>query len=188
LPPQPFSLAILPINPRASSPSLCSRLAFLRARHLPIILPKWSRKATIPFRITSFADPHPLTPIKSYLCKKQGEGVAGVHSLFRLPSTSSVTHSNARLPRAEARCNPFPLMGLLHRSLDTLGCPSASFASQHKAIGPDSPGAHTIATIFSCDPPLVSLGASAFAPRCARHENLTELRGTNQRAARQTRV
>ena len=25
-----------------------------------------------PFRITSFADPHPLTPIESYSCKKQG--------------------------------------------------------------------------------------------------------------------
>ena len=28
----------------------------------------------IPFRITSFADPHPLTPIESHLCKKQGRG------------------------------------------------------------------------------------------------------------------
>ena len=26
------------------------------------------------FRITSFADPHPLTPIESYLCKKGGRG------------------------------------------------------------------------------------------------------------------
>jgi hypothetical protein len=30
--------------------------------------------ATIPFRITFFAHPHPLTPIESYSCKKQGGG------------------------------------------------------------------------------------------------------------------
>jgi hypothetical protein len=30
---------------------------------------------TIPFRITSFADPHRLTPIESHSCKKQGGGV-----------------------------------------------------------------------------------------------------------------
>jgi hypothetical protein len=28
----------------------------------------------IPFRITSFADPHRLTPIESHLCEKQGRG------------------------------------------------------------------------------------------------------------------
>jgi hypothetical protein len=31
-------------------------------------------EATIPFRITSFAHPHHLTPIESYSCKKQGRG------------------------------------------------------------------------------------------------------------------
>jgi hypothetical protein len=41
--------------------------------------PEWRRegshRATIPFRITSFAYPHPLTPIESYLCKKhRGRG------------------------------------------------------------------------------------------------------------------
>jgi hypothetical protein len=28
----------------------------------------------IPFRITSFADPYPLTPVESHLCKKRREG------------------------------------------------------------------------------------------------------------------
>jgi hypothetical protein len=31
--------------------------------------------ASIPFRITSFAGPHHVTPIESHLCKKQGRGV-----------------------------------------------------------------------------------------------------------------
>jgi hypothetical protein len=31
-------------------------------------------QATIPFRITSFAHPHHLTPIESYLCKNEGRG------------------------------------------------------------------------------------------------------------------
>jgi hypothetical protein len=39
----------------------------------------------IPFRITSFADPYPLTPVESHLCKKQGGGVSQLqpnHFLF----------------------------------------------------------------------------------------------------------
>jgi hypothetical protein len=36
---------------------------------------------TIPFRITSFADPHSLTPIESYLCKKH-RGVGSVRQVF----------------------------------------------------------------------------------------------------------
>ncbi len=188
MPPQPISLATLPKNPMASSPSLCSRLSLLRARHLSLILPNLSRKATIPFRITSFANPHHLTPMDSYSYKKQGEGVAGPRSLFQLPPNSSVRHSKARLPRAEARGNPFPLMGLPHRPLDAPGCPPAPFALQPKATDPDSPGAHGIANHFSDDPPFVSLGASAFASSCSRHQILTMLHGTNRRAARQTRI
>jgi hypothetical protein len=72
LPPQSLCLVSLPTNPRASSPSLCRRLSSRCARHLPL---KRSRTATIHFRITSFADPHHLTPIESNLCKKRGEGV-----------------------------------------------------------------------------------------------------------------
>jgi hypothetical protein len=44
---------------------------------VPIINPnsQFNRRLTSnSHRITSFADPHPLTPIESYPCKKQGEG------------------------------------------------------------------------------------------------------------------
>jgi hypothetical protein len=74
LPPQLLCLAILPTNPKASSPSLSPRLSFPCAQHLPLVLPKRSRKATIPFRITSFAHPHQLTTIESYLYKNRGRG------------------------------------------------------------------------------------------------------------------
>jgi hypothetical protein len=43
-------------------------------------------------RITSFAYPHPLTPIESHLCKKQGEGVPAVPPLFL---HHLATHRNA---------------------------------------------------------------------------------------------
>jgi hypothetical protein len=62
----------------------------------------------IPFRITSFADPHLLNPIESYLCKKQGGG-----SPIRYFFIPSVTHSNAR--------NSNPVMYLLHDSRDIPG-------------------------------------------------------------------
>lgn len=65
--------------------------------------------ATIPFRITSFADPHRLTSIESHLCKKQGRGWGP----YPVPLYPSLTHSNAR--------NPFPFNGLLHDPLDTPG-------------------------------------------------------------------
>jgi len=41
--------------------------------------------ATIPFRITSFAHPHPLTPIESYSCKKHRGGglLQKINSQFR---------------------------------------------------------------------------------------------------------
>jgi hypothetical protein len=75
--------------------------------------------ATIPFGITSFADPHHLTSIESHLYKKQGRGwgIQRSHSTQPLPSFSTPskhpTHSNAR------NFNPF--MRLLNRSLDTRG-------------------------------------------------------------------
>jgi hypothetical protein len=64
-------------------------------------------------RIKFFAHPHPLTPIESYSCKNRGEGVPSTPSRVRGASCLCATHSNAR--------NPFPLMGLLHGSLDTRG-------------------------------------------------------------------
>src|SRR5580704_12358219 len=62
-------------------------------------------------RIIFFAHPHPLTPIESYSCKKQGGG--GPHpdrlaSLFHCLVTSALTRRNAR--------NSNPFMGLLHNS------------------------------------------------------------------------
>ena len=81
LPPQPICLASLPTNPQPCSPSLCYRLSFSHARYLPVVLQKRSRKATIPFRITSFADPHPLTLIESHSYEKhQGGGGSAPHS------------------------------------------------------------------------------------------------------------
>ena len=74
MPPQPLCLAILPVNPKASSPFPCPRLSFPSARHLPLVLPKGSRKATIPFRIIFFADTHHLTPMESYSYKYRGRG------------------------------------------------------------------------------------------------------------------
>jgi hypothetical protein len=69
--------------------------------------------ATIPFRITFFADPHPLTPIESYSYKKQGRGW-GPRQLTPTQALSTcVTHSNTR------NLNLF--MRLLYDSLDTQG-------------------------------------------------------------------
>ncbi len=59
-------------------------------------------------RITSFADPHPLNPIESYSCKKQGEGVPLTPSRRRGTSYLCATRRNPR------NFNLF--MGLLHNS------------------------------------------------------------------------
>ncbi len=42
-----------------------------------------------PHRITFFAHPHPLTPIESYSCKKQGRGYPPVGQTFSLSSLTS---------------------------------------------------------------------------------------------------
>jgi hypothetical protein len=47
-------------------------------------------------RITSFAYPHPLTPIESYSCKKQGEGVPPAPSQRRGTSYLCATQRNPR--------------------------------------------------------------------------------------------
>jgi hypothetical protein len=76
--------------------------------------------ATIPFGITSFADPHHLTSIESHLCKKQGRGWSPcqrLHSAQSLPifptASKHAAHRNIR--------NSTPFMRLLHTSLDTRG-------------------------------------------------------------------
>jgi hypothetical protein len=57
-------------------------------------------------RITSFAHPHPLTPIESHSCKKQGEGVPLTPSRARRASCLCATRRNPN--------NSNPFMGLLH--------------------------------------------------------------------------
>ena len=93
--------------------------------------------ATIPFRITSFTEPRPLSPIKSHLCKKQGRGWSPcqrLHSAQSLPifSTPSkhATHRNAR--------NSTLFMTLLHGSLDTRGwgMPPRTASATHYPLFP----------------------------------------------------
>ncbi len=73
--------------------------------------------ATIPFRITSFAHPHHLTPIESHSCKKQGRGVGYPNPTHALPHFSTTskhpTHNTARKSTL--------FMRLLHNSRHTPG-------------------------------------------------------------------
>jgi hypothetical protein len=64
-------------------------------------------------RITSFAHPHSLTPIESYSCKKQGEGVPLPPSRRRGTSYLCVAHRNPR--------NPSLFICLLHNSRTARG-------------------------------------------------------------------
>jgi hypothetical protein len=120
LPPQPLCLASLPTNQRASSPSLCPCLSSRSARRLPLILPKKSRTATIPFRITSFADPHHLTPIESYSYKNRGRGWG--HSLqARFPNAflhSATVNSNRIRSSAKRARNPFRIRSFRTQDLN----------------------------------------------------------------------
>jgi hypothetical protein len=67
----------------------------------------------IPFRITSFADPHDLTPIESYSYKKQGRGWGPRHLAPIQAQSTCATRSNTR------NLNLF--IHLLNDSLDTPG-------------------------------------------------------------------
>jgi hypothetical protein len=59
-------------------------------------------------RITSFAHPHPLTPIESHLCKKTGGGVTLTKSRERRASCLCATRRNSR--------NSIPFIALLYNS------------------------------------------------------------------------
>jgi len=109
LPPQSLCLASFPTNPKPPSPSLCSRIVFVCARHLPLVLPKMSRKATIPFRIISFADPHHLTSIESYSYKNRGRGWGpSLPARFLNPFLHSATVNSHRIRSSAKRArNPF---------------------------------------------------------------------------------
>jgi hypothetical protein len=56
-------------------------------------------------RITSFAHPHPLTPIESHLCKKQGGGVPPTPNRRQRASSPCATRRNVP--------NSIPFIGLL---------------------------------------------------------------------------
>jgi hypothetical protein len=83
----------------------------------PLLSHRHSPDAAIPFRITSFAHPHHLTPIESYSCKKQGRGwgIQRFHPAQPLPLFSTTSrhpaHSTAHMSTL--------FMRLLHGSLDT---------------------------------------------------------------------
>jgi hypothetical protein len=83
----------------------------------PLLSHRHSPDAAIPFRITSFAHPHHLTPIESYSCKKQGRGwgIQRFNPAQPLPLFSTTSrhpaHSTAHMSTL--------FMRLLHGSLDT---------------------------------------------------------------------
>ncbi len=110
------TLACVPADFQSSMIAQRSQSSFLATR-LPRVSRGHSPLATIPFRITSFADPHHLTLTESYSYKKQGRGWGVLHPAQTIPlfSTESThpTHRNAH--------NSSFFMGLLYSSLDTRG-------------------------------------------------------------------
>jgi hypothetical protein len=110
------TLACIRADFQSSMIALRSQSPFLATR-LPRVSRGRSPFATIPFRITSFADPCHVTPTESYSYKKQGRGWGVLHPAQTIPlfSTASKhpTHRNARNSRF--------FMDLLHSSLDIRG-------------------------------------------------------------------
>ncbi len=84
-----------------------------------------SSLATIPFRITFFARPHPLTPIESYSYKKQGRGWEPQHFVPIQAQRTCATRGNTR--------NPNLFIHLLNNSLGPPGVGGSprSFARLH---------------------------------------------------------
>jgi hypothetical protein len=124
LPASPLSFSALSVNVACPDPvgvlrktrSLITQIDL----SAPLLSHRHSPHAAIPFRITSFADPHHLTPIESHLCKKWGRGwgIQRFHHTQALPLSSTASkhpaaHSNARISTLFTR--------LLHSSLDTRG-------------------------------------------------------------------
>ena len=86
-------------------------------------------------RITSFAHPHPITPIESYSCKKQGGGVPLTQTHARRDSCLCATRRNPR--------NSNPFMVLLHNSRTPPGGGTSATllcASRRTAFTPARPG------------------------------------------------
>jgi hypothetical protein len=70
----------------------------------PLLSHRHSPHATIPFRITSFADSHHLTPIESYSCKKQGRG--GVSSASIRPNPFPVFPQRVNIQHTATPASP----------------------------------------------------------------------------------
>lgn len=99
MPPQPLQvvsvnsiLGVYPARAEASKSPLNNSTA--HAADQMLLATIHSSFATIPFRITSFADHHHLTPIESHLCKKQGRGwVAPPITTESVPTTNAAVTS-----------------------------------------------------------------------------------------------
>ena len=68
--PKPFAISLFRTLSQNTRGVHLSNQRFFRSRSSLQALPH----AAIPFRMTFFAHPHPLTPIESYSCKNRGEG------------------------------------------------------------------------------------------------------------------
>ena len=118
-PASPLSSSALSVNVACPDPvGVLRKTRSLTLTDPPASLtsPRHSPQAAIPFRITSFADPHHLTTIESYSCKKRG-GIQRFHHTQTLPRFSTArkhpAHSNARISTLFTR--------LLHSPQDTRG-------------------------------------------------------------------
>jgi hypothetical protein len=67
----PSAISVLRKTPSRSAPNPCASVGCERSA---LVSPSCFSSARKSHRITSFADPHRLTSIESYLCKKQGRG------------------------------------------------------------------------------------------------------------------
>ena len=106
----PFRLRLYPVFVNCVSSVLggCPETFWALTPSLSALATSHSSLATIPFRITSFADPHPLTLIESHFYKKHGGTLPPYSSHPTLP-----THRNA--------CKACIFMDLLTVSV-TPGC------------------------------------------------------------------
>jgi hypothetical protein len=151
--PSPLACPVYPACPgprREERREHSRKVNLLSLRLLPAVDCKLSAVSNRPFnansyRIIFFAYPHPLTPIESYSCKKQGGGVPLTPNRGRPSSCLCPTRRNPRLPRAgwergnsSTRTNArnFNLfMGLLHNSRTPPGGVRSLRSSRHRPVG-----------------------------------------------------
>jgi hypothetical protein len=114
--PENLQLALAPLT-LSSAPSGFNRPVTLpQSIGFAAALPNPLSASRNPFRIIFLDDPHPLNPMESYSCKKQGGG--GVLSLPLSPSSSS---DSPRVYPEDARGKPNVFMRLLHTAQHTRG-------------------------------------------------------------------